>query len=278
MTLETLSTTHNWNLPTVCPVCGEPLVLSENHKQLSCSNAFCSSRSSGTIAKWCEKMKIMEMGLTTIEKIQEYGYFMSISSMYDQIDNPDVNKTMKNEFGKVWSNIKKQIQSHMECTLAQFISGYNIPGVGEKQVQKIMDNLNLKEFNDFFLTDNPCRFICDGIGEIISTKLHEGLSKNRDDMVKTLTAVTVLVPKTVNTDSKLGGKSFCFTGAMEYKRAVLQGYVDREGGVNKDTVGKGLDYLVMADPNSTSSKAVKARSLGITIISPEEFLVMVGEK
>lgn len=282
MSLNTLRNTHNWNLPEVCPVCGESLILSENHRQLSCSNQYCPSRSSGTIAKWVEKMKIMELGLTTIEKIQSHGYFLTISAIYKEINDKTVNKVLSAELGKNWDNIKEQIKTHTEATIAQFISGYNITGIGEKQVQKVLDSHHIMFIEDLFKNLNgfvnydliPTRFTCDGIGEILSRKLHDGLEANKKDMLETVKYIKIIEP--TQSVGKLTGKSFCFTGAMDYKRSVLQDYVIRAGGTNFDSVKKGLTYLVMADPNSTSTKAVKARSLGITIISPVEFLSMVG--
>ena len=40
-------------------------------------------------------------------------------------------------------------------------------------------------------------------------------------------------------------------------------------------VAKGLNYLVSDDKDSSSSKMIKAKSLGITLISSEEFLKMI---
>ena len=276
MDLKTLISIHNWNLPEVCPVCGESLILSSNHKQLSCSNDLCPSKASGTIAKWVEKMKILELGLTSIEKIQEYGYFMKISDIYKDIEDDHVNDLMSNEFGKNWDNIKDQIYKHTECTLACFISGYNIAGIGEKQIQKVIDSKGFTSVDEF-VSGNYTDLICDGIGDILAEKMFTGIVNNLADMKETMKYIKILTPAVVNTDGKLQGKSFCFTGAMEYKRAVLQGYVTENGGVNFDSVKKGLDFLVMADPNSTSTKAVKARTMGVTLISPEEFLTMVGK-
>ena len=65
-----------------------------------------------------------------------------------------------------------------------------------------------------------------------------------------------------------------FTGAMDYKRSDLEKMVTDNGGA-VSSVKKGLTFLVQADPSSKSSKSVKAKSLGIAIISPEEFLEMV---
>ena len=48
--------------------------------------------------------------------------------------------------------------------------------------------------------------------------------------------------------------------------ADLEKMVEENGGEVKDGVTKGLTYLVMADPESTSGKAKKARELGTECI------------
>ena len=274
-TLQELATQHNWNLPMVCPVCGSALELSPNHMHLTCTNEFCSSRASGTIAKWCSINGIKELGLTTIEKIQEHGFFSSIGTMYIQLDAPSECRTvMSSELGKNWINIIKEIDAHREMTLAKFIAGYNIAGIGEKQVQKVIDFFSIKEFKGFFWSDSTQRFVCDGIGAVLSQKLSKGLEVNKADMEETIKHIILIKP--ILASGKLSGKSFCFTGAMEYKRKDLQDMVTAQGGTNFDSVTKNLTYLVIADPNSTSGKAKKARDLGITLISPEQFLEMVN--
>ena len=81
---------------------------------------------------------------------------------------------------------------------------------------------------------------------------------------------------TVHVSGKLGSKTFCFTGAMEKSRKELQSLVESQGGINHDSVSKGLDYLVIEDVNSTSSKAKNARKFGTKLLSEAEFLAMVG--
>ena len=274
-TLQELASRHNWNLPTACPVCGSALELSPNHMHLTCTNEFCPSRASGTIAKWCAVNGIKELGLTTIEKIQERGFFSSIGNMYEQVDSDsECRAVMGSELGKNWVNIVREIDSHREMTLAKFVAGYNIAGIGEKQVQKVIDSCSVKDFGGFFRSDDPLRFVCDGIGEVLSQKLSKGLEVNKADMEETIKHVRII--KQESAVGSLTGKSFCFTGAMEYKRKDLQAMVTAHGGTNLDSVTKNLAYLVIADPDSTSGKAKKARELGITLISPEQFLEMAN--
>ena len=60
----------------------------------------------------------------------------------------------------------------------------------------------------------------------------------------------------------LGGKSVCFTGKQPKKRGELEKMVTDAGGEVASDVRKGLTFLVLADPESTSSKAKKAREYG----------------
>jgi len=64
----------------------------------------------------------------------------------------------------------------------------------------------------------------------------------------------------------LVGKSVCFTGAQPKKRSILEQMITDNGGEVRDSVTAGLTFLVMADPNSKSSKAKKAKELGTECI------------
>ena len=273
-TLQELAIQHNWNLPVVCPVCGSALDLSPNHMHLTCTNEFCSSRASGTIAKWCAINGIKELGLTTIEKIQEQGFFSSIGSMYAQIDDQsECNKTMFKQLGKNWLNIIKELEVHREMSLAKFIAGYNIAGIGEKQVQKVIDFYSIKEFEGFFWSDSAQRFVCDGIGAVLSQKLSKGLEVNKADMEETIKHIRII--KQELAVGSLTGKSFCFTGAMEYKRKDLQDMVTAQGGTNLDSVTKNLTYLVCENLDTKSNKYKNAIKYNVKCITLKEFMQLL---
>ncbi len=69
--------------------------------------------------------------------------------------------------------------------------------------------------------------------------------------------------------------SVCFTGTCpDYTRAELIEMVEDRYEV-KDSVTKGLDILVCADPNAGSSKLQKAEKNGVKIMSYEDFLEMI---
>lgn len=72
------------------------------------------------------------------------------------------------------------------------------------------------------------------------------------------------------------GMTVCFTGAMQYDREEMQAIAAAAGLVIKSAVSGKLDVLVIADPDSQSGKARKARELGTRVVSEMAFLQMVG--
>ena len=275
--IQTLAKTHKWNLPTVCPVCGGELTLSDNHCQLKCSNDFCKSKTSGRINKWTNTLDIKEFGLNTIETLIDNGVIDSISSLYKM----NLNKIASIEGMGMRSaeKMKKELDAHKEMTLAKFVAGYNIEGVGEKVIENIIKFYNFKTLSDFYGSTSSQRFVCDGVGSVISKKLAEGLKALKSDMEKTLKFVTIknATQKKVVAGGSLNGKSFCFTGAASRPRKELWELVEKNGGIVHESMKKDTDFLVLADPNSTSSKAQKARKQGTNLLSEDDFVKMCGK-
>ena len=76
-----------------------------------------------------------------------------------------------------------------------------------------------------------------------------------------------------------GKLTICFTGKLNnFGRSEASKLAEKAGYEVADGVSKFLDYLVIADPNSTSSKAQKARKLGVKLISEDEFIEMIGKE
>lgn len=75
-------------------------------------------------------------------------------------------------------------------------------------------------------------------------------------------------------DGILADKKICMTG---FRDKHLSAQVEELGGTIQSTVSGKTDILVTTDPNSTSGKAKKARDLGVTIMSVEEFKDMIDE-
>lgn len=78
------------------------------------------------------------------------------------------------------------------------------------------------------------------------------------------------------TTNLIPGMSVCFTGEMTIPREVLEDRSSAIGLVVKSGVSKKLDILVVADSDSASTKARKARELGIRIVSESVYLQLLA--
>ena len=75
----------------------------------------------------------------------------------------------------------------------------------------------------------------------------------------------------------LEGKSFVISGTFSrHSRDEYKELIERNGGKNVGSISKKTDY-VFAGENMGPAKKEKAASLGIPVISEDDFLAMIGE-
>ena len=76
----------------------------------------------------------------------------------------------------------------------------------------------------------------------------------------------------------MSNKFFVITGSLNHykNRDELVGMIESLGGKVSGSVSSKTNYLINNDINSTSSKNVKARKLGIPIITEEDFRSMIS--
>lgn len=276
MTVNEIASQHNWNMPTVCPVCGAPLGLVENEDgditDLICTNRQCKSHIIGRLNKWTNTLGIKGFGEKNIEKLIDSGNVKDISDLYKM----DLAKVAAVEgFGeKTAQNFKDELDAHLKMTLPQFVAGFNISGIGEKAIEKLVDNFKVSSFEDLIMFKSPEYMVCDGLKIKTADKIWEGIHMLEEEMLETLKYVTVYVEEKKH--GSLDGMSFCFTGALNtMKRPEAEKLVVDNGGIAKSGVSKGLTYLVTNTPDSGSSKNVKAAELGTKLITEEQFLALI---
>jgi hypothetical protein len=103
-----------------------------------------------------------------------------------------------------------------------------------------------------------------------------------DEEQFTNTVKTSVAQKHKPKGKKSGGKALdgvtvCFTGAQPRPRAELEAMVEAAGGDCLSGVSSNLTYLVMADPNSNSTKARKAREVGTICITLGALEELIGK-
>ena len=114
----------------------------------------------------------------------------------------------------------------------------------------------------------------DEIGEIMAKSLVKFFSSNQTkDLVKRLKEADVNMLSGVeeNIDERFAGKTFVLTGTLEkFTRNEASEIIEKYGGKTSGTVSKKTSYVLAGE--EAGSKLTKAQSLGIEIISEEDFL------
>lgn len=254
--------------PTYCPECnGGTQFDGEN---LVCTNtAACPAQIKGRIKNWIKELNLLEWGDTLVEKLVDSGKVGNIADLYllkvDDISNLDRlgEKTAKKVLDILWAN--------NEVALEVFLGALSIPMIGQSTIKAII-TAGCDDLTKFGQLGAAEFEQVPGVGPTKAKSLADGLIANQQLILSILNNGVVVKVRAVG---NLTGKSICFTGSMQNKRPVLEKMAVDAGADVKGSVGKGLTYLVIADPNSTSSKAVAARKFGTTIISEETFLDLV---
>ncbi len=264
--------------PKKCSFCGSALI--DDDTRLFCPNTGCEKRILHRLLKWVSVLDIRDLGDTLVKslfqsqkvrKISDF-YSLSVQDLSPYFLNQESMEKEKKSLGaeKVFSSI----QSRRKISLAKFIAGFDIEGIGETVVESLIaGGINtLKKILD--ATEEQVASVY-GFAEITAKTLIEGINENKNEIESLVSSGTITV---IEGDEKgsLSGKSFCFTGELSsMKRSDAQSLVKEKGGAVKSSVVKGLSYLVTNDPESGSSKNKKARELGTKVISEKDFLALL---
>jgi len=180
-------------------------------------------------------------------------------------------------------NVIESIEKSRKITLPRFLTSLSIPQVGEETAYDLAKHFASKVKDQEFVLDLISKASIDefrsiyGVGEVVAQSLTDWF-KDSDNkkLVADLLKQIEIVSETINNSNKIfEGKTFVFTGTMPtLDRDSAQDLVRKNGGDISSSVSKKTSYVVAGAEAGT--KLDKARDLGVTVLSEEEFLKMVG--
>ena len=263
--------------PVVCETCGTKLV--DEGSRLYCPNRQCSKRVLHQLLKFVQVIDIRDLGETLITQLFKDGRLKKISDIYSlKVEelvpyflNEESMEAEKRSLGA--EKVYKSIQAHTNMSLPVFLAGFDIEGFGETLAEKLVGAGYSTLDKLLAATEDQIADVY-GFADIMAHTIVEGLKENADEMRALVNSGTITIKSTEG--GKLSGKSFCFTGELvTMKRQDAEQLVKLHGGTCKSSVTKDLTYLVTNDTTSGSSKNVKAASLGISVITEEQFLGLI---
>lgn len=258
-------------IPKVCTSCYASLVCDGG--RLYCPNEKCPKLAFHRIKKWIDVLDIREIGPTLLDHLFTSGNVTKIKDLY--LLSIDVLSSMERMGTLSSQKVYDAIHSKTSISLAQFIAGFDMENIGLMMADKIV----LAGFDTveklFEITEEQLDSI-EGFAQKMSSSFISQLHACKEEMQELLASGYISIKNDINRSlGKLAGKSFCFTGELKrMKRKVVEKLVIDAGGIVKNSVSRGLTYLVTNDSNSTSTKFRKAVELNIEIIDEEKFFTM----
>lgn len=276
---ENLTKSGSLEIPGECPIChGKTEIRRENDTEtLICPNPDCDAKKlkSFTLFVSRDAMNIDGLSEATLEKFLAKGFLHTYADLF-HLDRYKEQITQMDGFGeKSFSNLTESIENARHTTLARLIYSLGIPNIGIANAKMICREYK----NDLErLLNAPAEELADidGVGPVIAGTFAAFFAeeKNRKALEALLSEVTLEQETFSDAPLSLSGKSFVVTGSLNHfeNRNALKEKIEALGGkVTGSVTGKTV-CLINNDSTSDSSKNKKARALGVSVLTEEEFI------
>ena len=279
-------------IPETCPSCGGKVkIVKENESEvLVCDNPGCKGKLLKRISQFVSKEALNIKGLSekTLELMINYGFIHSLKDVFNIHNEKDKLTSLPRMGIKSVNKILEEIEVARTVTLRKFLVGLSIPGIGdkaakviEKYVADAMQDSSEDDIFQYFIRTvqiTPWSNIPD-FGEVTSASLKKYFKENIKEVLE-LADELVFINPYLNQEpvgESLEGLTFVITGSVKQfkNRKELKEKIESLGGKVTGSVTKKTNYLINNDLENNSSKNQKAKQLGVSIITEDEFIHMI---
>ncbi|MBR5338998.1 MAG: NAD-dependent DNA ligase LigA [Lachnospiraceae bacterium] len=269
---------RRFDVPATCPVCGEATEIrdEEGVRTLFCTNPDCPAKRIKRFELFVSRnaMNIEGLSEMTMEKLISEGLVHHFGDLYRLREHRAEIAGMEG-FGEISAdNLLKAIEAAREVPLERLLTAISIPGIGVAG-GKMLSRAFRGDLNALCAAGPEELAAIENVGEITARDIVAFFRdpKKSGELDDLLTEITLKEQENTQ-EQTLEGKTFVVTGAVHHfeNRDALKAFIEARGGKVTGSVTKNTDYLINNDVNSNSTKNKTARSLGIPVISEEEFL------
>ena len=270
-----------YEFPTTCPICGTALVRVEGEAAWRCPNeSGCAPQQIGKMVHFVSRkaMNIDGLGEETIDLFYREGLLRNIADIYD-LRKEDIARL--EGFGdKSAENILAGIEASKQVPWARVLFALGIRMVGETTAKKIarrftsIDTLQWANKEELTAIDD----VGDQIAENIIAYFLD--IRNLEILERLRLAGVTFEANGEGLETKgdrLAGQSIVISGTFaQHSRDEYKEMIEAYGGKNVGSVSKKTSFI-LAGENMGPEKRKKAESLGVPMVSEEQFLEMISE-
>lgn len=264
-----------FQMPHICPSCSSAVMREPGEAALRCNNTQCPAQLLRHLIHFVSRdaMDIDGLGPAVLEQLVNHSLIASPVDLYrlrfEQL--MDLERMGK----KSTENLLAAIEKSKNNELYRLIFALGIRHIGQRAAKLLaerfgsMDTLMTASAEDIALID--------GFGTIMaqSTADYFALPQTLQLLTELKELGVSMQSKTEENekDSRFAGKTFVLTGTLpNYSREEASKIIEQLGGKVSSSVSKKTSYVLAGE--EAGSKLTKAQSLGVTVITEEEFNAM----
>ena len=276
----------DFEMPTVCPSCGSPVVREEGEVAYRCVSIDCPAQATERLLHWGSRgaMDIDGLGDEIVGRMVEQGILTDVADYYDRltvdqlagVSTGRTYETMTKDHdagdaivvGKtIAGKIMAQVEESKQRGLARILFGLGIRHVGANVARLLA--LHFGTLEALMLASEEDIAEVDGVGPKIAASVREFFSveKNVAVLERLRAAGVVLEEERPDADQPqtLAGMTFVLTGTLTGRtrneaKAALQALGAKVSG----SVSKKTSYVVAGE--AAGSKLTKAEQLGVPVL------------
>lgn len=263
-------------IPHICPVCHGMAERAEDEAVIRCVNIDCPAQLLKNIEHFASRpaMNIDGLGEAVVKQLVENRLISTVADLYS-LQQQDLE--MLPGFAKVSaSKLIANIESSKANSPDRLLFALGIKGIGQKNAQLLMKHFgSIEKLSE---TSPEEISAVENFGDILAnnifTALHEPHMTELIERLKSY-GVNTVYQSDVKSD-KLAGLTFVITGTLpDMTRDEAKTLIEQNGGKCSGSVSKKTSYVLAGE--EAGSKLTKAQQLGVTVISQQQLIEMIGE-
>jgi DNA ligase (NAD+) len=263
--------------PRKCPVCRQPVHRFEGEVAIRCINQGCPAIVLQSLTHFGSRkaMDIEGLGWQTVDALLKAGLVTDYASLYELTVDQVAALERKGE--KSAKSLIDNIACSKTNELSRLVHAIGIRMVGERAAKLLADRFHTVEALMTATADELMEVPEVGPRVAESITFYFSVPANRERIEKMLRLGVVPTHVAVATGNRLAGKTVVVTGTLtRFSRDEIHRLIEREGGKAAGSVSSKTSYVVAGE--SAGSKLDKAKSLGVPVLTEEEFVTLLGEK